>query len=273
MKMSFGCDLVYDVAQTTTFIFNVAAAQQPQHSGLEETWIVEPKLDLQAFTAGLNRYTRLTAQPGPLRLRYEASVDVNLTLRDPQGIGETPLDILPLDIFPYLMPSRFSPSDLVAEQAEREFSGLPQGHARVTGICNWIYDTIAYRPGTSDPTTSAIETLNARAGVCRDFAHLGIAFCRAMNIPARLVSCYAPALEPPDFHAIFEAYLDGQWWLFDPTRQAKLDGIVRIGTGRDAAEVSFASIYGDAQPTGMTVWAQPAAGDASLEFRPIEAVG
>ena len=272
MKMAVGCDLSYEVGSATTFVFNVAVADIPQHTQLVENWTIDPPLDAQTTVAGLNnRYTRIVVPAGTLRLRYEATLDLQLTRDDPKSIDETGISELPLEIFPFLLPSRFCPSDLLTETAERMFANVPPGHSRVTAICNWIYDNIAYQPGTSDPTTSATDTLQRRAGVCRDFAHLGIAFCRAMNIPARLVSSYAAALEPPDFHAVFEAYLDGRWWLFDPTRQAKLDAIVRIGTGRDAAEVSFASYFGEAQMTGMKVWAQPA-DLALLEERPVAAV-
>ena len=273
MKMSVGCDLSYEVTDTTTFIFNVAVAKIAPHADVRETWSFEPDLPPETVTADFNnRYTRVVVPRGALRLRYEASVDLRLTSDDPLNVPETPIDALPLDVFPYLMPSRFCPSDLLCDFAQREFSALPKGHARVTAICNWIYQHVDYRRGASDPATSAMETLNHRAGVCRDFAHLGIALCRALNIPARLVSCYAAGLVPADFHAIFEAYLDGRWWLFDPTRQAKLDGIVRIGTGRDAAEVSFASIYGDAKPTGMRVFALQ--DDMStLNERPVAAIG
>jgi transglutaminase-like putative cysteine protease len=272
MKMAVGCDLTYEVGSTTTFIFNVAVADIPQHLQLVENWTIEPPLDAWTTVAGLNnRYTRIVAPAGTLRLRYDASLDLQLTRTDPHTIEETGISHLPLEVFPLLLPSRFCPSDLLTQTAERLFANQPPGHSRVTAICNWIYDNIAYQPGTSDPTTSASDTLERRAGVCRDFAHLAIAFCRAMNIPARLVSCYAAALQPPDFHAVFEAYLDGRWWLFDPTRQAKLDAIVRIGAGRDAAEVSFASFFGEAQMTGMQVWAEPA-DLAVLEDRPVAAV-
>ena len=106
------------------------------------------------------------------------------------------------------------------------------------------------------------ETLLKRAGICRDFSHLGIAFCRGLQIPARFVSCYAYGLVPSDFHAVFEAYLDRSWWLFDATRQAHLDGLVRIGTGRDAAEVAFSTPYGTFEPKKMEVRiARPAGGD------------
>jgi transglutaminase-like putative cysteine protease len=272
MKMAVGCDLTYQIEDVTTFIFNVAVAPTTAHLQLHETWRIEPLVATETTIAGLNnRYTRLVVRNGVLRLRYEASLDLQLSLEDPQSIDEIPVEDLPLDMFPFLMPSRFCPSDRLADFAEQQFGGLTHGHSRVTAICNWIYDNIAYQPGTSDPFTSAADTLERRAGVCRDFAHLGISFCRALNIPARLVSCYATGLQPPDFHAMFEAYLDGRWWLFDPTRQAKLDAIVRIGTGRDAAEVSFASFYGKAQMTGMSVWAQPV--DAAIDERPVAAVG
>ena len=272
MIMAVGCGLSNEVGAPTTFVFNVAVANIPQHAQVLESWTIDPPLDAQTTVTSLtNRYTRIVGPAGTLRLRYEATLELQLTLDDPLSIDETGINELPLDVFPFLLPSRFCPSDLLAETAESLFANEPSGHSRVTAICNWIYENIAYRPGTSDPTTSATDALQRRAGVCRDFAHLGIAFCRAMNIPARLVSCYAGALEPPDFHAVFEAYLDGRWWLFDPTRQAKLDAIVRIGTGRDAAEVSFASIFGDAQMTAMKVWAQPA-DPAVLEQRPVAAV-
>ena len=118
----------------------------------------------------------------------------------------------------------------------------------MNAICNWIHDHLTYQPGSSDEQTTADESLLRRAGVCRDFAHLGTAFCRALGIPARFVSCYAHGLVPCDFHAVFEAYLDGRWWLFDATRQANLDGLVRIGVGRDAAEIAFSTPYGNMQP-------------------------
>jgi Transglutaminase-like superfamily len=119
------------------------------------------------------------------------------------------------------------PSDELATYAMREFAGVPNGHIRVSMICGWIYQNIEYRPGSSDFET-ATEALIQRAGVCRDFVHLGIAFCRALGIPARFVTCYAYGLSPSDFHAVFEAYLDGRRWLFDGTRQAALDGLVRM---------------------------------------------
>jgi transglutaminase-like putative cysteine protease len=157
-------------------------------------------------------------------------------------------------MFSYLYPSRYCQSDLLLRFALTEFGHLFPGYSRVTAICNWIYDNLLYLSGSSNSLTSACDTALERVGVCRDFAHLGIALCRALNIPARFVSGYAYGLIPSDFHAVFEAYLDGRWYLFDPTRLVPLKSVVRVGTGRDAADVSFATIFGLAQMNEMRLF-------------------
>jgi transglutaminase-like putative cysteine protease len=138
----------------------------------------------------------------------------------------------------------------MARAAQQLFGDLPQGIGRVQAIVDWIHESIRYEPGSSESTTTARDVFVQRAGVCRDFAHLGITFCRALNIPARLVVGYVYFDEPPqDFHAIFEAWIGGQWVLFDPTRMAPVDRLVRVGTGRDAKDVAFCTIFG---PVSMT---------------------
>ena len=134
------------------------------------------------------------------------------------------------------------------------------GSIRVTRICNWIYERIEYLSGTSTPTTSAFDTVTELAGVCRDFGHLAIAFCRSLGIPARFVSAYAYGLNPPDFHVYIEAFLGGRWILFDPTRLAPQSSFVRIGHGRDAADTSFATIFGGAVMNKMELSMIPADG-------------
>jgi transglutaminase-like putative cysteine protease len=142
----------------------------------------------------------------------------------------------------------------------------------VNAICGWIYDHLEYQPGSSNEETTADETLLKRAGICRDFSHLGIAFCRGLGIPARFVSCYAHGLVPSDFHAVFEAYLDGRWWLFDATRQADLDGLVRIGIGRDAAEVAFSTPFGTFQPKMMEVHIAQSGNPSDVGRRTVDAI-
>jgi len=136
------------------------------------------------------------------------------------------------------------------------FGNTEPGYLRVTAICDWINNNLHYQPGSSGESTSACDVLVQREGVCRDYAHLAIALCRALCIPARYISGYAVDLQPPDFHGFFEAYLGFRWYLFDATRMAPVEGFVRIGTGRDAADASFATIIGEATLTSMAVWAE-----------------
>jgi len=188
---------------------------------------------------------------GRLELVYNAAISVEPELLEDNGLNVTPLHELPLEALVFLYPSRFCQSDLLARFAMREFTNIESGFERLTRICNWIYEYVEYLQGTTNSSTSAFDTATQRAGVCRDFAHLGIALCRARGIPARFVSAYAYGLNPPDFHAHFEAFLGGRWILADPTRLSPQSSFVRIGQGRDAADTSFATIFGNAILTEM----------------------
>jgi transglutaminase-like putative cysteine protease len=274
MKFSLGCELAYDVIEETEFIFNIEVALLSAHVDLADQIICEPAIVSRSYTVpelGV-RYFGASMAPGKFSLRYTAEVDLAVHVADPASVHETPIRDVPLPIMPYLYPSRFVPSDRLAAFAMREFGEHPRGHARVTKICNWIYDHIEYRRGSSNSETVATEILIQRAGVCRDFAHLGIAFCRALNIPARYVTCYAHGLAPCDFHAVFEAYLDGRWWLFDPTRQGELDGLIRISVGRDAAEVAFATMFGAAEAGPIRVWIEKVDAKTEVDVRTTEAI-
>ena len=141
--------------------------------------------------------------------------------------------------------------------ASIEFGGMMPGYGRVLAICDYINRNVTYRSGSSDSMTSACDTIIEREGVCRDFAHLGIALCRALNIPARFVTGYAYGLNPADFHAWFEAYLSNSWYAFDATRLVSQSDLIRVGVGRDAADVSFATISGQVQMSNMQVYTNP----------------
>lgn len=274
VRYSLSCDLSYDVKSPTVFIFNLEVANLVRHHNLVERLVITPDCKTRTHVVPdiRNRYFSIDAPPGPLNVRYEADVTLDVFCADPNTVNEVPLNAVPLDIMPFLLPSRFVPSDRLAAFAEREFARMPTGHRRVTAICNWIYDNIDYQRGASNEQTTATESLIKRAGVCRDFSHIGIAFCRALNIPARYVSCYAYGLEPRDFHAVFEAYLDGRWWLFDATRQANLDGLVRIGVGRDAAEIAFASPFGEMEAGPVLITIDRADGTPEPPARTSEAI-
>ena len=238
--------LEYEVAFPAHFVFNIESAFHDGHEVVEERLTITPSMKVRSFCDERlgNRFIRLDAPKGLLSVNYHARLEVHPTPL-PLHLDESPISQVPDDVVRYLMPSRYCESDLLSRAAQQLFGQVPPGIGRVRAIESWIYDSIAYLPGSSNSTTTAQEVFVQRTGVCRDFAHLGITLCRALNIPARLVVGYVHFNEPPeDFHAVFEAWLDGRWVLFDATRMAPIDRLVRVGTGRDAKDVAFATIFG-----------------------------
>jgi transglutaminase-like putative cysteine protease len=251
MDFSVKAMLGYRVRQNVPFVFNLQAQQFVGQTIVTESMTLDSELPIERWTMpeSGNRYFRLTAPAGAFKLAYYATVRLEHPSEDPAEVHEIPPGELPLTVLTHLYPSRYCQSDRLERFAQRTFGGLPPGYQRVAAICNWIHDNVDYVSGASDALTSAYDTVSQRAGVCRDFAHLGIALSRALGLPARYVSAYAWRLEPPDFHAVFEAFLRGPagpgWYVFDPTRMADPEGIVRIGIGRDAAEVAFCTQFGE----------------------------
>lgn len=260
MQFNIGCKLGYNTSGETALVFNIAAQRAGHQSVGDETLTVTPQLasDEWVMPETGNRYVRFVAPAGKLVVEYRARVDLQPVQEDPGAIHEVPVARLPLSVFTQLYPSRYCQSDKLERFARSTFGGLDPGYARVNGICNWIHEYVSYEGGVSDAMTSAFDTVTQRAGVCRDFAHLAIALCRALGIPARYVSAYAFRLQPPDFHAVFEAFLEGPqgggWYLFDATRMSDPAGLVRIGIGRDAADVAFCSPYGPLTFDKPEVW-------------------
>ena len=241
--------LEYDVKTPSHFCFNLEAAHWPTQKILSERLAISSGVAPHSYTdpRSGNRFLRFDAAPGLLMVNYKAEVEVHTPEPD-RALRETPVGQVPDDIFPYLMATRYCESDVLCAEVNRMFGQLPPGFGRVKAIQDWIHDNILYKPGSTNSNSTAGEVLAQRAGVCRDFAHLGITFCRALNIPARIVVGYVWFDEPPqDFHAVFEAWLDGQWVLFDPTGMAPVDRLVRIGTGRDAKDVAFSTMFGTMQ--------------------------
>lgn len=157
------------------------------------------------------------------------------------------------DLITYLRPSRYAQSDSLTPFARSHFRGL-SGYSLVQAITDWVFESVTYISGSSRPTDGATQTLLSRQGVCRDFAHVTIALLRAMEIPARMVSVYAPGLTPMDFHAVTEAYVDGTWWVIDSTRLAPRQSLIRIATGRDAADTAWlTSLWTDLSVISMLV--------------------
>jgi len=250
-------ELVYSVATPTTILLQVSAMHTDRQFISDELLTINPPIAvdyLQADALG-TRACRLSLQPGTNTIHYSSKA--KLSPKEPSGKDLNELDFTELtaDVLPYLNPSRYCESDKLGKFAADTFGDVNRGFDRVSKIVDWVYDSFSYAPGSTGPSTTACDVLLQRSGVCRDFAHVGIALCRALGIPARYVSGYAVNLEPPDFHGFFEAFLGGDWILFDATKLAPVSGFVRIGAGRDAADVAFATLIGDAKLTSMLVQA------------------
>ena len=254
VRIKFFIELWYDViGYPSDFIFNIHAAKTACQSLVAEDFQVDPGIDVALFTdsSNGNRYARMRVEPGPLRVRYDATVDIAHHIASPNDVYEVPIAQLPAEALAYIYPSRYCQSDRLCQLANNEFGGLQHGYWRVRAIQDWVHRHTKFVSGSSNATTSAVDTLIEKVGVCRDFAHLMIALCRALNIPARFASGIDygsdPAFGPTDFHAYVEVFLSGRWYLFDPSGMALPMGLIRLGNGRDAADVSFATIFGNVQ--------------------------
>jgi transglutaminase-like putative cysteine protease len=254
IRLRYKADLQYDVrSDSCDFIFNVQATRTAQQRVVFEKFEISPEQKVHAYTDAAThaRYLRLRAATGPLRVMCETIVDLAHHRAVPSSIGEVWISELPASVLPYLYPSRYCESDRLGRFAFAEFGSLWQGYERVCAIRDWVQRHVAFLSNSSDGNTSACDTLVTKQGVCRDFAHLMIAFCRAVNIPARFATGIDygadPVLGPPDFHAYVEAYVGGRWYLFDPSGTAIPMGFIRLATGRDAADAAFASIFGSVE--------------------------
>jgi transglutaminase-like putative cysteine protease len=242
------CQLDYEVRGPTDFVFQIHAHNGMDQQVQSESLVITPDLPRHVYAdPGIgHRFLRMHADSGPVRLRYQARVHRIVQPLDPQA-REVAIADLPDDLLHNLNPTRYCESDELSQVTQDMFGQLPQGVSRVQAIVEWIHHNVAYQIGTSNAMTTARDVLATRTGVCRDFAHLGVTFCRALNIPARLVVGYAHFDDPPpDFHAMFEAFLSGRWVMFDATCMSPIDDLVRVATGRDAKDVAFATIYGPA---------------------------
>lgn len=235
MQRVVTAEIDLDLSSSVDLIFSLSAAQSVPVVSEQLTFV---QGDRQYTASEIvdqsgSRLHRFTGEAGLLEVRYEA------TIEGQSGTTHTS----DLEAITYLRPSRYCQSDEVFGQARRQFRGL-QGHELITAVSAFVSTSTTYTPGLSLGTDSAVTTLMTGQGVCRDYAHVVIALLRAMDVPARYASCYAPGLRPMDFHAVAEAYLDGAWYVIDATRLAHRRSLVRIATGRDAADCAFLSFHG-----------------------------
>jgi transglutaminase-like putative cysteine protease len=263
LHVRVGCEFQYEALDGVELVFIVEPADDTGWA--QRVWSerhTTPTVPVRDYVDGFgNRCWRITAPGGPLTVRYDARFAVPKTpdQADPHA-PQAPVPLLPDETLVYTLASRFCQSDLLLDDAWRLFGDGPEGFARVQAICDWVHTNVEYNTTNIGPSLSAVDTFQSRRGVCRDFAHLPVAFCRALNVPARYVFGYLPdyMVVPPDvpmdFHAWFEAYLDGRWYTFDARHNTPRIGRVKIAQGRDAVDVAMVTSYGGAQLQAMTVW-------------------
>lgn len=234
MKRDVSARIVIDVTQPADLVFAIAVAEQ--HPLSRESFSANldgaPTEVSEIADAHGTRLHRVRSGTGQLVVEYAATVDGR---SEPERADET-------DLLVYGRPSRYAESDQLAPTATAEFAGLGGSAELLAAVSSWVGTRLAYVSGSSLPTDGAVRTLLARQGVCRDYAHLSVALLRALGIPARQVAVYAPGLYPMDFHAVAEAWIEDRWRVVDGTTLAPRETLVRIATGRDAADTAFLTV-------------------------------
>ena len=241
MKINIETTLEYDLDQPGPAVLSIESA-----GALGQT-IIDARIDL----GDLDSFARVPGDEGvgerliirprdQLTCHYQATVSIERPRPDIATIAATPFERLPGDALRYTLPSIYCPSTRFGAFVANAFGDL-SGGARVAAMRDWVENNLDYVSGVSTADTTAADTFLDRQGVCRDYAHLLIALCRASNLPARIASVYAPDVDPPDFHAVAEVYLNGGWYLVDATGMATADEMAIIAVGRDATDVAFLS--------------------------------
>jgi transglutaminase-like putative cysteine protease len=255
MKYKVSAQLNYTANADGLLILNIQALRTTQNV-TDEVFSLEPSITHDELFPSLtgNHLVRFALNKGQsVAVNYSAIVDNAWKITEYHPSKDVPVSQMDADVLTYLYPSRYCQSDKLSKLADDLFGKINHTHYKVLALVEWIYRNVQYVTGSSTAQISAFETIESQTGVCKDFAHLGIAFCRALEIPARYFTAYAYQLIPQDFHACFEAYVGGEWVLFDPTRLAPLNGLVKISNGRDAADCSVANIFGDILLDSMMV--------------------
>lgn len=236
--------LVYSSVQPCEVLLQIEPSTDAGQICRDSRFSLSAGLTEQSFMGeegiGTRRWLRVEAR---MECDFEARVEISRPQHLLERLHETPRAQLPSDAIKYLMPSRYCHSELFQEFVAVQFGDLTGG-ALVQSMSDWVRTNFRYDNGASHSGTSATDSFASLSGVCRDYAHVLIAFVRAAGIPARFVSAYGPDVSPPDFHAVVEVYLEGGWRLIDPSGMASQSDIVRICVGRDAADASFMTSYG-----------------------------
>jgi len=245
MNLRATCDLYFQVAEPTAFIFMLRLYRGVGQTVKRESYTLKPCVDIsEHYDSYGNACQRVLAPPGAFFIHTSAEVKVADKTDADVNAGFVEIQHLPEPVLCYLAPSRYCESDRLNEKAIAIVGDAPPGYSQVARIVNWVRTQVRYLPGSSDVPLSALEILGQGHGVCRDLAHLSIALCRSISIPARIVVGYLQNLSPMDLHAWFEAYVGGRWYTFDPTQPDLNAGRAVIGFGHDAADVAIYHQFG-----------------------------
>ncbi|WP_166964781.1 transglutaminase domain-containing protein [Yeosuana marina] len=247
MWLRVGCELTFDIEVPTPFILMLRPRSGAQQWVERDEYKISPNVPIFEYADDYgNLSQRLVAPPGRFSIHTTADVKIDDYVTVNPGAPFIEIQHLPNTLLSYLLPSRYCESDRFNDMANNITANQLPGYDQVAAIENWLRNTISFIPGSSDFPISAIEVNNKQMGVCRDLAHLGIALCRSLSIPARMVVGYLYNLNPMDMHAWFEAYVGGSWYTFDATQTDPKGGYVAIGYGHDAADVAVFNQFGPA---------------------------
>ena len=262
--MRVGCEFVHVAAVDTPTVLQVEAQDAAPISLARQEWSTEPQLRIRRYTDLYgNPCVRVVLPAGRSSLTYDAVALVPDETEDAdEHAPELPPEELPDEVLIYTLPSRYCLPDLLGDEAWSRFGAMRPGYLRVQAICDYVNGHLTFRYGSSGPQSTAVDVNTSGFGVCRDFTHLAISFCRALNIPARYVFGYLPDMDVPpdpapmDFAAWMEVWLGERWWTFDPRNNRRRKGRILIGRGRDASDVAMVTTFGAPLLESMTVRAE-----------------
>ncbi len=259
MKLDVGCSMSLRALWATPAVLMLRPRSGESQWVIAERYQIDPESPVHEFTdAHGNLCQRIVVPEGSMTISIDATVETADEIDVDMTAPRVPIDQVPDWALQFLLPSRYCQSDLVFSNAIEITRGALPGYPQVEAIRAWIEREIRYEYGTSSAQTSAVDTIYSRAGVCRDFAHLGIALCRSLDIPARMVVGYLYDLDPMDQHAWFEAYVGNRWFTFDATQREPRGNRVTIAYGRDAADVAFVTQFGPVELESMYVYVRGA---------------
>jgi transglutaminase-like putative cysteine protease len=268
MRIHLGCELNYEFPKPTPMIVMLNVHQvHAAHLERPDSLLTAPSVPIESYRDSFgNGCCRLVAPAGPFTLGTDGIIqdDGKSSPTDTSAV-QHPVEELPPDTLLFLLGSRYCETDRLSEEAWDLFDKAPTGWLRVQAICDFVHRRVAFGYEHSSATRTAAETYAERRGVCRDYAHLAVAFCRCMNIPARYCTGYLsdlgqpPPHPPMDFAAWMEVYLGGRWWVFDPRNNANRAGRILIARGRDAADVPLTHTFGPNALVGFRVWTEEVA--------------